>query len=64
MSSPSLSSYKLAPEYINSDIDPNDIVPRALCFLVPAEDLTDKQLEEHARRIDEGVRVASIVETI
>ena len=64
MSSPSLSAYELAPEHIDSDIDPNDTVPRALQFLVPANDLTDDQLEEHARRIDEGVRAASVVETI
>ena len=42
MSSPSLSNYELAPEYIDSDIDPNDIVPRTLHFLVPADDLNDK----------------------
>ena len=64
MFSPSLSFYELAPEYLDSDIDPNDIIPRALRFLVPAEDLTDEQLEEHTRHVDEGVRVASIVETI
>ena len=64
MSSPSLSAYELAPEHIDSDIDPNDIIPHQLQFLVPAEDLTDEQLKEHARCVDEGVRVASIVETI
>ena len=64
MSSPSLSAYKLAPEHIDNDIDPNDIVPRELRFLVPAEDLNDEQLEEHARSVDKGVRMASVVETI
>ena len=64
MSSPSLSIYELAPEHIDSEVDPNNIVPQTLRFLVPEDNATDEQLEEHAQRIDEGVRVGHIVQTI
>ena len=64
MFSPSLSAYELALEHIDSDIDSNNIILRTLRFLVPDDNLFNKQLEEHVRRIDEGVRVAHIVQTI
>ena len=64
MSSPSLSAYKLTPEIIDKNTDPNDIVLCALRFLVPDSNLTDEQLEECSQHIDKGVRAGHIVQTI